>query len=162
IQESYTREDGTVGERPYAWVYKVFPFTQAWSNGLVQWSGLFLLSASTPAGGTVYLSDPTNDITTAGSLTNIFPLRLQLVVADAENNHTTLFYNRRQQLTGAVPDGGPVITNIYSPGTADGYVLTTKNVDSGAFTTLVFSSNGLPSSIMTPLGLQMLYGWDRL
>ena len=82
----------------------------------------------------------------------------EMNLTDSENRTTSYFYNSRHQITGIKHPSGLTTTNIYG---GDGFLAASIDLESSATTTFSFA-NGQPSSITTPLGLQLNYSWDKL
>lgn len=139
-EESYTKEDGSVGTRTLVYAYDVITVTE--NSSQYTYRRPFQIPVSWK--NTLTLSYNDNDGYTT--------------VSDSENNTTTIHHNGRHQITGIKHPNGLTTTNIYG---TDGFLVSSRDIESGAVSRFTFN-NGLPSSSAGPLGLELRYSWDKL
>jgi RHS repeat-associated protein len=161
---TYTTPSGAIGKRTNTWIYTDLVSRETGTNNIsVNWTNAGLVQVLGPEGESrLALSGYTNDTTTTkrnGAVyTNTRPRQFVLSVTNAVTNVTTVFFNQRQQVTGAKRPAGLTSTNLYG---TNGFLSQTLEIEIGRSNSFVFT-NGLLSIRTNELGLVTQYSSDNL
>jgi YD repeat-containing protein len=133
----------------------------------VQWDQPMLSKIIGPQSETlVALSDPVNESVTNVIVTNNVaytyvttrPQRRVVTVTNALSETATVWFNTRQQLTGAKGFNGVTFTNFYH---GNGWLNKSINLSAQATNSVSFA-NGLLNTHTNALGLTRQFSWDAL
>jgi len=169
---TYELDNGGVGTRTVDYHYDSYAGSQTCtvSNNqisYVEWTNLMLTKIIGPQGETlVSLSAPANESVTNSFITNSVlytyvttrPQRRVLNVTNALNETATVWFNTRQQPTGARLFNGVTLTNFYD---YSGWLTETINLSAQATNSMSFT-NGLLLTHTNALGLVTQHAWDSL
>ena len=166
VESTYEMPGGQLSTRTINYAYEELTGSVTCDTGGNQiasqnWTNYALSGVSGPGWETHFSShSPESTLYSIGSydFELIRPIRRELTITNAENQTSTIWYNNRQQWTGARLVNGVRYTNYHD---GSGWPAQTVNLSTGATNAIAFA-DGLPLFRTNAVGLWTSYAWDEL